>query len=91
MARAGRPATPAELTARGKRLSALLREARLERFEDLSDEEFARRIGLSVNTWRKLQNRTTNPGFFTIVDVVAALDLDLDDVVNETSSRKKHR
>lgn len=84
MANAGRPSTPAVVTARGERLAQLLRKARQDHHGELSDVEFAQRVGLSVNTWRKLQRSTRNPGFFTIVDIAAALDLDLDDIVAAT-------
>lgn len=68
------PLTPAERE-RGRRLGALLREARGHR----SPAEVALRSGVGVETLRKIESgRVPTPAFFTVAALAAALDLPLE-------------
>lgn len=68
------PLTPAERE-RGRRLGALLREARGDR----SPAEVALRSGVGLETLRKIESgRVPTPAFFTVAALAAALDLPLE-------------
>ena len=67
---------------RGRRLGALLRQARGGR----SMSEIAARAGVPAETLRKIETgRIPTPAFFTIAALAAALGLELNQLVSETS------
>ena len=71
------PLTPAERD-RGRRLGALLREARGSR----SPAEVAAASGVSPEALRKIESgRVPTPAFFTVAALARALDLPLDALV----------
>jgi transcriptional regulator with XRE-family HTH domain len=71
--------TPAERE-RGRRLGAMLREARGAR----SMVEVAAAAGVPVETLRKIESgRVPTPAFFTVVALASALALDLAALVAE--------
>jgi len=68
------PLTPAERD-RGRRLGALLREARGAR----TPGEVAAASGVSLEALRKIESgRVPTPAFFTVAALARALDLPLD-------------
>jgi transcriptional regulator with XRE-family HTH domain len=68
------PLTPEERE-RGRRLGAVLREARGER----TPAEVAARSGVSLEVLRKIESgRVPTPTFFTVAALAHALDLPLD-------------
>ena len=65
---------------RGRRLGAVLREARGLR----SMVEVAAAAGVPVETLRKIESgRVPTPAFFTVVALAGALGLDLPALINE--------
>lgn len=65
--------------ARGERLGAYLREARLRR--DCSAQDVAEASKLSIDTVRSIETgRTTAPSFQTVVRIADCLELGLDDI-----------
>jgi len=75
------PLTPEEIE-RGRRLGALLRQARGER----SILEVALRAGVSPETLRKIETgRVATPAFTTIAAVAQVLGLSLDEVWAQVS------
>jgi transcriptional regulator with XRE-family HTH domain len=81
-----RRATPQGIRRRGERLRAALREARTRPSEPLSQEEVARRAGLSFAEVKHLESARGphNPGFFTVVDLASALDLSVERLAEAT-------
>jgi transcriptional regulator with XRE-family HTH domain len=70
------PLTPAEID-RGRRLGALLREARGDR----SIVDTALEAGISPETLRKIESgRVATPAFTTIAAIAAVVDVSLDAV-----------
>ena len=83
MARPGRrPASPA-LVQRGVRLARVLRDGRDER--EWSRPELAREAQVELETLRKIEiGQTHDPGFFTVVDLARALELNLAELAART-------
>lgn len=72
-----RPAHTPETIARGRRLGALLRQARGDR----SIVEVAAAAQISAETLRKIETgRLATPSFTTVASVATALDLSLDEI-----------
>ena len=68
---------------RGRRLGALLRQARQGR----SMVQVAAQSGVPVETLRKIEaGRIPTPAFFTIVALAQTLELDLAELVSATSA-----
>ncbi|GAB3241891.1 helix-turn-helix domain-containing protein [Kineosporia babensis] len=75
-----RPMLTPQERERGRRLGALLREARGAR----SMVEVAAAAGVPVETLRKIESgRVPTPAFFTVVALAGALSLDLAALVTE--------
>ena len=78
--------TPEE-RARGRRLGAVLREARGDR----SMAEVAARAGVPVETLRKIEaGRVPTPAFFTVVALAGAVGLALDQLVTIADDSGRH-
>jgi transcriptional regulator with XRE-family HTH domain len=72
-----RPRIDARQRARAERLGRLLAESR-ER-SSISQEQLARRVDVSVDTLRSVeQHRTAAPSFFLVAALAKPLDLSLD-------------
>jgi transcriptional regulator with XRE-family HTH domain len=84
------PLTPAEID-RGRRLGALLREARGDR----SIVDTALEAGISPETLRKIESgRVATPAFTTIAAIAAVVDVSLDAVwagITEPASEAEPR
>ncbi|MGY1749752.1 helix-turn-helix domain-containing protein [Modestobacter sp. SYSU DS0511] len=75
-----RPPLTLEERERGRRLGALLREAR----DDRSPAEVAAASGVSLEALRKIESgRVPTPAFFTVAALAAAVGLPLDRLVAE--------
>jgi transcriptional regulator with XRE-family HTH domain len=73
------PLTPEERE-RGRRLGALLREARGDR----SPAEISARSGVGLEVLRKIESgRVPTPTFFTVAALAHALDLPLDSLAGQ--------
>ncbi|MGY1857826.1 helix-turn-helix domain-containing protein [Modestobacter sp. SYSU DS0290] len=73
-----RPPLTLEERERGRRLGALLREARGDR----SPAEVAAASGVSPEALRKIESgRVPTPAFFTVAALAGALDLPLDTLI----------
>jgi transcriptional regulator with XRE-family HTH domain len=75
----GRKPTSKALEARGKKLARQLRTERRRR--DLSQQQVAARSRVAYTTIRKIEREeTSNPGFFTVLDIADALEIELEDL-----------
>ncbi len=84
MVQPGRKATSPLAIERGARLAHTLRASREE--HRWAQTRLAQIAGVGVETLRKIEGgRTCDPGFFTVVDLARALDLDLADLVSHLS------
>jgi len=73
-----RPSLTPEERERGRRLGAVLRQARGDR----TPAEVATSSGVSLEVLRKIESgRVPTPSFFTVAALAHALDLPLDDLV----------
>lgn len=79
----GRPKTSEEQRRRGAALGRNLKTHRIRKFPSLSEADFAAEVGISVNTLRKIENSTPNPGFFAVDDLARALGLNLDQLASD--------
>ena len=62
-------------------------KSRREDFK-LSQQALAERAGIAIGTVRALESgRTVDPGLFTIINVVRALELQLEDVLDRVLDR----
>ncbi|TFV52346.1 helix-turn-helix domain-containing protein [Blastococcus sp. TF02A_35] len=78
-----RPPLSAEDRERGRRLGALLREARGRR----TPAEVSAASGVSLEALRKIESgRVPTPAFFTVAALAAALDLPLDGLVQDLAA-----
>jgi transcriptional regulator with XRE-family HTH domain len=85
----GRKPTSKALEARGKKLARQLRAGRQRR--DLSQQELADRTRVSYTTVRKIEREeTSNPGFFTVLDIADVLEIRLEDLAFRRQ-RGRHR
>lgn len=65
------------------KLAKVLTHARTQ--SGLSQDELAKRTGLSVDAIRKLERRITlNPGFFTVVDIAGVVKASLTKIYRDT-------
>jgi transcriptional regulator with XRE-family HTH domain len=72
----GRKTVTPEMRKRGKRLANELRQVREQHRQ--TAEGLAAASGVSIEAIRKLERyQTSNPGFFTVLDLASALELDL--------------
>ncbi|MCA0146332.1 helix-turn-helix domain-containing protein [Blastococcus sp. LR1] len=77
-----RPPLTVEERERGRRLGALLREARGTR----SPAAISAASGVSLEALRKIESgRVPTPAFFTVAALAAALDVPLDRLVDDLS------
>jgi transcriptional regulator with XRE-family HTH domain len=77
-----RPPLTAEERERGRRLGALLREARGAR----TPAEVSAASGVSLEALRKIESgRVPTPAFFTVAALAAALDLPLDRLADQVT------
>jgi transcriptional regulator with XRE-family HTH domain len=85
MVRPGRKPTSATAIQRGARLAAELRARREE--QNLSQPKLAQLAAVEVETLRKIEaGRTSQPGFFTVVDLAHALGVRLADLETSTQT-----
>jgi transcriptional regulator with XRE-family HTH domain len=83
MARPGRRAASPALVQRGQRLARALRDSRDAR--EWSQAELARAAQVEADTLRKIEiGKTHDPGFFTVVDLARALELNLAELAVRT-------
>ena len=83
-----RPMLTTEERERGRRLGAVLREARGAR----SMVDLAAAAGVPVETLRKIEaGRVPTPAFFTIVAIASALDLSLADLSARVEPEARER
>ena len=83
MARPGRRAASPALVQRGLHLARVLREGRDAR--DWSRPELARVAQVEADTLRRIEvGQTHDPGFFTVIDLARALDLNLAELAERT-------
>jgi len=84
--RATRAASPHRSRAEG--LAYLLRQRRLEM--QLSQQALAHRAGIAIATLRAIESgRTVEPGFFTIVELAAVLEIGIEDALERVGQRLK--
>jgi transcriptional regulator with XRE-family HTH domain len=80
-----KPTSRGDLT-RGRRLARAIRAGRERRH--LSQQELARRAGVSYATIRKIEGEEIHhPGFFTIADIAGALELPIEGLANPRRRR----
>ena len=83
-----RPPLTADERERGRRLGALLREARGTR----TPAAVSAASGVSVETLRKIESgRVPTPAFFTVAAVAEALGLGLDEIARRCSATDADR
>lgn len=82
--RPSRASSPHRFKAEG--LAQLLRQRRLELH--LSQQSLAQQAGIAIATLRAIESgRTVEPGFFTIVELMMALDLGVEDALGRVGQR----
>jgi hypothetical protein len=83
----GRRPTSEEGIRRGASLSRALAKER--RRAGLSQAELAARAGVDLDLIRKLEQQVIHsPGFFTVTDLAAAMDMDLSELARRTRRRR---
>lgn len=85
MARPGRRTASPALLQRGAYLARALQDRRNER--ELSRPQLARIAGVEIDTLRRIEiGQTHDPGFFTVVDLAGALELNLAELAERTQT-----
>lgn len=83
--RPGRKPFDQRLIRKGKALGQVLKELRED--SGKTQEDLARVAGISLEALRRIERSATiNPGFFTVVDLSSALEIDLSGLAQKVRS-----